>query len=152
MPYFLLNDITLFYHDISSSFTQPSKLGSAVKNWRSLAVNHTSRSKHEGPGSLAESSHTAVSTTVQSKRRTTASSSAAWIKTGKANDMTVSHGATSEVKGFNDEDETEEREHALSSPIKGNKQLDSTVSSTNCSNNLLKQGHHQSGADPATTN
>lgn len=128
MPYFLLNDITLFYHDISSSVTQPSKLGGAVKNWRKLVANHASRSKCEGPGSLAESAHTTTSTTVQSKGRTTTSSSAAWIKTGKPN---VIRGATSELKGFNDEDETEEREHALSSPIKGNKRLDSAVSSTN---------------------
>jgi len=127
--YLLLNDVTLFYHDISSTFTQPSKPGGAIKNWRSLVAKQASKSKGEAPGSLAGSVHTATSTTVQSKGRTTASSSAVWVKTGKSVDMTVSR--ASELRGFNNEDETKECEHALSSPIKGNKRLDSLVSSVN---------------------
>ncbi len=67
MPYFLLNDITLFYHDISTSFTQTSKQGGAVKNWHSLVANQASKSRCDGPGSLAESARTATSTTAQSK-------------------------------------------------------------------------------------
>ena len=122
MPYFLLNDITLFYHDISSTITQTGKQSGAVKNWRSLVTNQASKSRRGGPGSLAESAQTLV----QSKGRTTTSSSAARIKTEEVDDMTVT-----ESRGFNDEDESQEREHALSSPIKGNKWLNSTVSSTN---------------------
>jgi hypothetical protein len=126
MHYFLLDDITLLYHDLSSSFIQTSKQSGAVKNWRSLVANQASKSRCDGPGSLAETARMATSTTVQSTERTTASSSVALIKTGKSNDVTRT---TSVLRGFNDEDETEEREHALSSPIKGNKQLNSAVHS-----------------------
>jgi len=131
MPYFLLDDITLFYHDLSSSFIQTSKQSAAVKNWRSLVANQAAKSRCDGLGSLAETARTATSVTVQSKGRTTASSSAALIKTGKSDDMTTKRRATPALRGFNDEDETEEREHALSSPIKGNKRLNSAVHSMN---------------------
>lgn len=124
MPHFLLNDITLFYHDISSTITQTGKQSGAVKNWHSLVTNQASKSRRRGLGSLAESAQTQA--IVQSKGRTTTSSSAARIKTEEVDDMTVT-----ESGAFNDEDESREREHALSSPIKGNKWLNSAVSSTN---------------------
>ena len=55
----------------------------------------------------------------------TVSSTAVQVKTEKLSGTTIS----SITSGFNDEDETEEHDHALSSPIKGkNKQLDSVVS------------------------
>ena len=121
MPFFLLNEITLFYHNISSTFTQPSKPGSLVKNWHAIVtkeVKLASKIKHEGPGSLAGSTYTAKSTTIA---HTTASSTAMQVKTEKSSDTTV-HSITSGLGGFDDEDETKECDHALSSPIKGKKQ------------------------------
>jgi len=67
MPFFLLDKITLFYHNISSTFTQPSKPGILVKNWCAIVakeVRLASKIKHKGPGSLAGSAHTAMSTTI----------------------------------------------------------------------------------------
>jgi len=133
MPFFLLDEITLFYHNISSTFTQPSKPGGLVKNWCATVAkeaNPAFKIKREGPGSLAGSAHTATSTTVQSKARTTASSTAVLVKTEKST-ATAKSGITSGFGGFEDEDETDERDHALSSPIKGkNKRLDSAVRTT----------------------
>jgi hypothetical protein len=55
--------------------------------------------------------------------------------------------------GFADEDETEERNHALSSPVKGNRRLDSAVSSLAYAKPLScvllgSIGSHPSGAFP----
>ena len=116
--FLLLDKITLFYHNISSTFTQPSKPGGLVKNWHAIVakeVKPASKIKCEGPGSLVGSTYTAKSTTIA---RTTASSMAMQVKTEKSSDTAVS-GITSGLGGFNDEDETEECDHALSSPIKG---------------------------------
>jgi len=81
-------------------------------------VKLASKIKHEGPGSLAGSTYTAKSTTIA---HTTVSSMAVQVKTEKLSNTAVS-GITSGLGGFDDENETKECDHALSSPIKGKKQ------------------------------
>lgn len=129
VPYLILNESTLFYLNLSA--TKTSEVGK-IQNWTAQvakANKFNSKVPHPSTGTQAvtSSSTTAV-------RRTTTSSSAVVTravpitkplkKKAKLEPKAVTNSAA-----FLDEpeDESAEREAALSSPIKGNQRLTSKV-------------------------
>jgi hypothetical protein len=121
LPLLVLDETTLFYHTLS--VTKPSKAAGLIKSWAANVseVVHLA-SKTKAPAST----RTATSTTLNNpKARTTATSRAVVI----SSKIKVKSEPVDNVLGFADKDETEERQAALSSPIKGKKRLDSSVGS-----------------------
>jgi len=118
LPFLVLDETTLFYHTLS--VTKPSKAAGLIKSWTA---------------NVSEAVHAALNTKVPAAKRTSSSTT---LNDSKARMTTTSSAivVSSRIKvknepvdmqGFIDEDETEERQAALSSPIKGKKRLNSSV-------------------------
>jgi hypothetical protein len=122
MSIFILDETTVFYHNLS--LTKSNKPGSTIKDWRVHVAKEINSANQDFIGSIVS----ATSTTAVAKSRTTASSNAVWVKTEGLNAIAMRN-KTSALGGFEDEDETEERNHALSSPLKA-KQYSNAVSPT----------------------
>ncbi|KAI0245227.1 hypothetical protein BJV78DRAFT_1356894 [Lactifluus subvellereus] len=109
---------------VAESLIMIGKPSGRVKNWIAH-VPQGAPPESAGRPNSAGSIHTATSTTIHSNACSTKLSNVVLVagKTQASNSEPV--GVSLGPGGFEDEDETEEREHALSSPIKGNQQLSS---------------------------
>jgi hypothetical protein len=125
MPLLILDETTLFYHTLSVTLT--SKPSGLVKNW-AVQVSRAA-SKSNGPSPI-RSIHTAASATLHSNTCLTKSSNVLVTSKIQASKDKTDDGTSPGPGGFVDKDETEERQHALSSPMKGNQRLNSAVSAT----------------------
>jgi hypothetical protein len=133
VPYLILNESTLFYLNLSA--TKTSKTGK-VENW---TVEVAKATKDDKPKVSRPSAVTGTSTTVVSaiRRTTTSSSAVVTVPTVPTTTKPLKKKAKLEPKAvtvtnsavatFLDEDESVERDAALSSPIKGNQRLTSKV-------------------------
>jgi hypothetical protein len=120
LSYLILNDLTLFYFDLSAPETSRTE---KIQTWTDQVAKANKKSKVPDRG-------TATSTTVIRTDRTTTSSSAVVAHAG----LTIKKKAKLEpeagnvaVSAFLDEDESAERDAALTSPIKGKKRLTTKV-------------------------
>jgi hypothetical protein len=127
MPYLILNESTLFYVNLSA--TKTSEVGK-IQNW-TAQVAKANKSKVPHPGTVTQAFTSSSTTAV---RRTTTSSSAVVTQavpiTKPLKKRTkFEPKAVTNLAAFLDEpeDESAEREAALSSPIKGNQRLTSKV-------------------------
>ncbi|KAI0245148.1 hypothetical protein BJV78DRAFT_1159026, partial [Lactifluus subvellereus] len=104
---------------VAESLITIGKPSGRVKNWIAH-VPQGAPPESAGRPNSAGSIHTATLTTIHSNACSTKLSNVALVagKTQASNSEPV--GVSLGPGGFEDEDETEEREHALSSPIKGN--------------------------------
>jgi hypothetical protein len=121
MSHLILNETTLFYLDLSGPKT--SKAGK-IQNWTAQVAKANAKPKVSRPS-------TVTSTTAVSAIRTTTSSSAViavpTTKPLKKKAKLDPEETNSATPAFLDEDESAERDAALSSPIKGNQRLTSKV-------------------------
>ena len=119
LSYLILNELTLFYFNLSA--TKTSQTGK-IQNWTDQVAKANKKSK------VAPS--TATSVTSATVVRTTASSSVAIAPTTKKK-AKINPGAVNlGVSAILDEDESVERHAALTSPIKGKKRLTAKVRCT----------------------
>lgn len=121
LSYLVLNEITLFYSSLST--TKTSQTGK-IQNWTAQVAKANKKSKVPAP-----SQGTAPSTTVV---RTTTTSSAVVSQTAptskkKAKPESQAGAVKLGYSEFLDEDESVERNAALTSPIKGRKRLTTKV-------------------------
>jgi hypothetical protein len=142
----ILNETTLFYYNISTSKISKTKLG-VIEDWVAKVRPHiciipsisltlqVHREKPKGPRhGLAATIYTDTSkTAVSTASRITSKSNAVLVpakhSAPKKHVKVEPLDNDTEFYGFLEgEDDTEEREVALSSPIKGNQRLSSTVS------------------------
>ena len=119
--YLILNELTLFYFDLSAPKT--SRTGK-VQSWTAQVAKANKKSKVSDPS-------TTTSTTLVRSDRTTTSSSAVVSQsasTTKKKTKVEPEADNSSFSAFSlDEDESAERDAALNSPIKGNKRLTTKV-------------------------
>ncbi|KAI0244989.1 hypothetical protein BJV78DRAFT_1289749 [Lactifluus subvellereus] len=109
---------------VAESLIMIGKPSGHIKNWIAH-VPQGAPPESTGRPNSAGSIHTATLTTIHLNAHSTKLSNVALVagKTQASNSEPV--GVSLGPGGFEDEDETEEREHALSSPIKGNQRLSS---------------------------
>jgi hypothetical protein len=126
MPSLILNETTLFYLNLSTITNTTNSSFNKVKNWTS----HVAKARHI---TRPSSAHVGSSKSSVPSKRTTSSTSAI-VKT----DSTLLQPERKKIKldnhdlttsGFleDEDDETIEREAAISSPVKGNQRLNSKV-------------------------
>jgi hypothetical protein len=121
LSYLILNELTLFYFDLSASKT--SQTGK-IQSWTAQVAKANKKSKEPGPPSTATGTGTTASAF-----RTTASSSAV-VSQAAPTKKKAKHereAVISAVSAFLDEDESAERDAAHNSPIKGKKRLTTKV-------------------------
>jgi hypothetical protein len=121
LSYLILNELTLFYVDLSASKT--SQTGK-IQNWTAQVAKANKKLK------VAPS--TATSTTAIATNRTTTSSRAIVAQTAPTTKKVETEpetepGLNLAVSAFLDDDESVERDAALTSPIKGKKRLSNKV-------------------------
>jgi hypothetical protein len=116
LSYLILNELTLFYFDLSASKT--SRTGK-IQSWTAQVAKANKKSKV--PASGTATSATAI--------RTTASSSAVVAQAAPTTKKKakLEPEPDNSASAFLDEDESAEREAALASPIKGRKRLTTKV-------------------------
>ena len=122
LSYLILNELTLFYFNLSVSKT--SQIGK-IQSWTAQVAKANRKSKVPDPTATTATSTTAVCTD-----RTTTSSSAVVAQaapTTKRKAKLEPGAVNSAVSAFIDEDESAEREAAITSPIKGKKRLTTKV-------------------------
>jgi hypothetical protein len=125
LSYLILNELTLFYFDLSASKT--SQTGK-IRSWTAQVAKANKKSKEPVPPSTA----TGTSATASAIRtnRTTTSSSAVVSQAAPTTKKKAKHereAVNSAVSAFLDEDESAERDAAHNSPIKGKKRLTTKV-------------------------
>jgi|SRR5579863_1121217 len=124
----LLNHTTLFYFNLSNDQLAKDKYSGVVANW----AKNVSHSQAKGGSTKSTTSKTLTSTSTSRSAPTSAPTSVSSGKIkgrdstssnpqGNANDVAITFG------GLDEEDETTEREAALSSPAKEGKRLTSAV-------------------------
>jgi hypothetical protein len=114
--YLILNELTLFYFDLSAPKTSRAE---KIQSWTAQVAKANKNSKVPNLG-------TATSTTAIHTDRTTTSSSAIVAYTGlttKKKAKLEPEAVSNSAAVFLDEDESAERDAALTSPIKGKKRL-----------------------------
>ena len=119
VSYLILNESTLFYFDLSTPKT--SNRGK-IQTWTDQVASANKRFKVPAPD-------TATSSTAIRTDRTTSTSSAVVAHaapTSKKN-AKLEQGGVKSFSAFLDEDESAERDAALTSPIKGKKRLTTKV-------------------------
>jgi hypothetical protein len=126
----ILDDTTLFFYSLRLSATNNLKKVGLIRDWATEVTGPnaktTSKAKSKAPSSVVSASTlTAVSTSATTKSRTT-SSGGVGLSGASRPPSTVPEGFN-EIGGLFDEDESAEREAAMSSPIKGNKRVTSAV-------------------------
>ena len=125
--YLILNELTLFYFNFSA--TAETNEVEKIENWTAHVEKANKNKKtnvKKGPSFRTATSTTAIRTTTTSAAVVTAPTAKPLkkVKLGpKADGPTVS--------AFLEEDESAERDAAISSPIKGKKRLSSKVRRTN---------------------
>jgi hypothetical protein len=127
--YLILNELTLFYFDLSAPKT--SKIGK-IQTWTDQVAQANLNKK----SNLKVAPSTATSSTVVRTDRTTASSTAVVAQRGLTTKKKAKHEPEADnvvaVATFLDEDESVERDAALASPIKGKNRLTSKVCCSSC--------------------
>ena len=119
MSHLVLNELTLFYFDLSASKTSQTQAGK-IQTWTDQVAKANNKSK-------VSALSTATSSTAI---RTTASSSAVVSQAASTTQKKakLDSGAVKvSISAFLDEDESPERDAAITSPIKGKKRLTSRV-------------------------
>jgi hypothetical protein len=121
LNYLILNESTLFYFDLSASKTRQTGI---IQDWTAQVAkaNKNLKSKVSAPGTATSS--TVVRTTTSSSVVVSQAAATALTTKKKAK---LEPKAVSKVSAFLDEDESAERDAALTSPIKGKKRLTSKV-------------------------
>ena len=122
MPYLILNESTLFYLNLSA--TKTNEVGK-IHTWTAQVAKANQKTKSE-----VQRSGIATSTTAVSIRTTTSSSAvvtAPTFKPSKKKAKLEPEAVNLTVSAFLEEDESAERDAALSSPIKGKQRLTSKV-------------------------
>jgi hypothetical protein len=120
--YLILNELTLFYFNLSA--TETNEVGK-IQNWTARVEKANKNKKINVPGLRTATSTTAIRTTTSSAAVVTASAPTTKnTKLGPA-------GARPSAVFVLEEDESAERGAAITSPVKGNKRLSSKVRCTN---------------------
>jgi hypothetical protein len=121
MPFLILNESTLFYLNLST--TKTSKTGK-VRNWTAQVAKANKDDKSKAPRSTVTSTTLVHRTTTSSSAVVSAPTTKPLKKKAKLERKAV---PDSPGSAFLDEDESAERDAALSSPLKGNQRLTSKV-------------------------
>jgi hypothetical protein len=133
----LLNETTLFYFSLGDQARPQGKVSGVIKDWAEK-VSRSAQPPSKGFSTSSGTSQARTAKSVSSAFNSATSvptsfrsTTSAAVKDDKAKiaSKTSSKQLTELVKlgGFESEDETNEREAALSSPIKGGKRLTSVV-------------------------
>jgi hypothetical protein len=122
LSYLILNELTLFYSDLSAPKTSRTE---KVQNWTAQVAKANKKSKVVPDAGTA----TATTTTAVHTNRTTTSSSAVVVHAGLTTKKKAKLEPEAGNSAFLDEDESAERDAALTSPIKGKKRLTTKVQS-----------------------
>ena len=121
----LLTEATLFYRNLSLTLQERPKPSGTIKNWASnVATAPTTKAK----GTSSRTSSTAVASSTATSGKTSAATTKIQPPKRHVNvDLDSTDHVSWTMGGFDDDDEAEEREAALSSPIKGNTRVTSAV-------------------------
>jgi hypothetical protein len=131
LPMLVLDATTLFFYSLSAPAASNKKLSGLIKDWAADVQAKDKSSKQQKvsvPSSAIGSTTLAPRTSALS--RTTSSNN---VRTSGASELPSTvvdlevHGGVNDLGGLFDEDESYEREAAMSSPIKGLKRLTSTA-------------------------